>query len=356
MLIMDNAIACQPADHRFISLQSTCLIAQCFGEQALPGEPLLNGTGLSVDDLEHPVRLITPHQEQRVFANAARLTNSPLTALRLGQRMRISAYGQLGYAMLSSATLEQATEVMLSHPNMLGSYFRLSIEPIGHSRVALTASHYHQCLELHAFNLELCFSSIKAMLDDVLGRPLPLEAVHLSSPLPAHSGRFSEFFGHCPVIPEQPSSSLIFAQHWLATPLPLADPVTHQDALAQCRLIEARFTPPGSALAAQIIARLQQNLDSPPSLEQLANRFHCTPRTLRRHLNQTGRGYQQILDDLRCQRARALLADSGVPISSIAEQLGFSETASFRHAFIRWTGLSPRSWRQAQYPAESCAV
>ncbi|PCC97902.1 AraC family transcriptional regulator [Halopseudomonas pelagia] len=352
---MDSSIACQPTEHRFISLQSTCLISQCFAEQGLAVEPLLEGTGLCIDDMTHPVRLITPQQEQRVFANAAQLSDSPLTALQLGQRMRISAYGQLGYAMLSSSTLGQAIEVMLSHPNMLGSYFRLAIELDNDASAALTASSYHENPDLHAFNLELCFSSIKAMLDDVLGQPLPLDALHLSTALPSHSGHFADFFGLCPIVAGQPNSKLIFPHAWLSTPLPLADPVTHQDALAQCRLIEARFTPPGSALAAQIISRLHQSLASPPSLEQLAERFHCTPRTLRRHLNQAGQGYQQILDELRSQRARALLADSSLPVSRIAEQLGFSETASFRHAFVRWTGMSPRSWRQAQHPANTVA-
>lgn len=351
---MDNCIACQPTDNRFISLQSTCLIAQFFAEQALAVEPLLEGTGLTMDNLERPVGLITPQQEQRVFTNAARLSPSPVTALTLGQRMRISAYGQLGYAMLSSATLGQAIEVMLSHPNMLGSYFRLSLESASDTRVHLTASGYQSTDAMHGFNLELCFSSIKAMLDDVLGRPLALDALHMEAPLPPHAERYSPFFGPCAVVPGQPTSSLVFSKELLAAPLPLADPVTHQDAMAQCQLIEARFTPPGSPLAAEIVACLQQSLQAPPSLEQLAERFHCTPRTLRRHLNQAGRGYQQILDDLRCQRARALLADSNLPVASIADQLGFSETASFRHAFVRWTGMSPRCWRQAQHPAEYC--
>lgn len=353
---MDNCIACQPTDHRFISLQSTCLIAQFFAEKGLAVGPLLDGTGLSTEDVGRPVGLITPQQEQRVFANAARLSLSPLTALALGQRMRISAYGQLGYAMLSSATLGQAIEVMLSHPNMLGSYFRLSLESASDPWVHLTASGYQSTGAMHGFNLELCFSSIKAMLDDVLGRPLALEALHLEMPLPPHADRFSAFFGSCAVVADQPTSSLVFGKDLLATPLPLADPVTHQDALAQCQLIEARFTPPGSPLAAEIVACLEQSLQTPPSLDQLAERFHCTPRTLRRHLSQAGRGYQQILDDLRCQRARALLADSSLPVASIAEQLGFSETASFRHAFVRWTGMSPRCWRQAQHPKEYCSA
>lgn len=345
---MSNRIACETGNHRLISLQSTCLIAQCFTERGLPVEPLLNGTGLSINDLAHPIRLITPDQEQRVFANAARLSNLAATALQLGQRMRISAYGQLGYAMLSSATLGQAIRVMLSHPNMLGSYFRLSSESLSESTVSLRASKYLHSPELYLFNLELCFSSIKAVLDDALGQPLPLSGVYLQEPIQGHTDRFPEFFGDCPVLAGQPVSEMTFDAGWLAAPLPLADPVTHRDALEQCQLIEARFTRASSSLAVEVVTRIRHSLDAPPTLEQLADHFHCTPRTLRRHLNQTGRGYQKILDDLRYQRAQALLAEPELPISRIAEQLGFSETASFRHAFLRWSGLSPRSWRQTR--------
>jgi AraC-like DNA-binding protein len=39
------------------------------------------------------------------------------------------------------------------------------------------------------------------------------------------------------------------------------------------------------------------------------------------------------------------LQDDQMPIHRIAEVLGFSETASFRHAFIRWSGVAPSQFR-----------
>jgi AraC-like DNA-binding protein len=66
---------------------------------------------------------------------------------------------------------------------------------------------------------------------------------------------------------------------------------------------------------------------------------------LRRHLQATGSSYQQLLDELRFERAKQLLQDEQLPIHRIAEALGFSETASFRHAFIRWSGVAPSQFR-----------
>jgi transcriptional regulator GlxA family with amidase domain len=48
---------------------------------------------------------------------------------------------------------------------------------------------------------------------------------------------------------------------------------------------------------------------------------------------------------VRYDKARQLLKDTDLPIYLIAEQLGYSETASFRHAFQRWSGYSPSLYR-----------
>jgi len=82
-----------------------------------------------------------------------------------------------------------------------------------------------------------------------------------------------------------------------------------------------------------------------PGLEGLARQMNCSSRTLRRHLQALGSSYQQLLDELRFERAKQLLADEQMPIYRIAETLGFSETASFRHAFQRWSGVAPSHFR-----------
>ena len=48
---------------------------------------------------------------------------------------------------------------------------------------------------------------------------------------------------------------------------------------------------------------------------------------------------------VRIERAKLLLNETEWPIYKIAETLGFSETASFRHAFVRWSGVAPSQFR-----------
>ena len=73
--------------------------------------------------------------------------------------------------------------------------------------------------------------------------------------------------------------------------------------------------------------------------------MNCSPRTLRRHLHDLGSSYQELLDELRFEQAKQWLTNDAMPIHRIAEHLGFSETASFRHAFVRWSGVAPSQFR-----------
>ena len=111
---------------------------------------------------------------------------------------------------------------------------------------------------------------------------------------------------------------------------------------------------PLSALDARIRKHLREQIrqhlanpsDPCTSLEQVAGRLHRSARTLRRHLQELNTSFQQLLDEVRFDQARHLLMQTELPIYLIAEQLGYSETASFRHAFQRWSGQTPSLYRR----------
>jgi AraC-like DNA-binding protein len=90
---------------------------------------------------------------------------------------------------------------------------------------------------------------------------------------------------------------------------------------------------------------LSAQLNAAPGLEGLAQQMKCSARTLRRHLKDMGSSYQELLDELRFEQAKQMLCEDQLPIYRIAETLGFSETASFRHAFVRWSGVAPSQFR-----------
>ncbi|MFL1386965.1 AraC family transcriptional regulator [Pseudomonas tritici] len=322
------------------TLNAVSLVLATFKDQGLPSEALLAGSGIGIADLSHADTRITTFQEMQVCANAVARRRD--IGLDLGRRMHVSAYGMLGYALLTCATFGDALRLALRYPALLGTLFELSLEADGEC-IWLTASDYRENPALTAFNVELCLVSLKVICDDLLGRPLPLLGARFEYAAPDYQARYAESFD-CRLQFNGPSNAFAFNRSWLNQPLPLADTVTHRAMAERCRKQNTEFTG-RQAWLGRVRQLLGAQLHAAPGLEGLAGQMNCSPRTLRRHLHALGCSYQELLDELRFERAKQWLGEDQLPIWRIAEQLGFSETASFRHAFVRWSGVAPSHFR-----------
>jgi AraC-like DNA-binding protein len=80
--------------------------------------------------------------------------------------------------------------------------------------------------------------------------------------------------------------------------------------------------------------------------ERIAQRLNRSLSTLQRQLSSEGTNYQQIRDDTRKRLAEEYINDQALSLSQIAYMLGFSDQSNFSRAFKRWTGTSPRNYRQ----------
>ncbi|MGY2135406.1 AraC family transcriptional regulator [Pseudomonas reactans] len=322
------------------TLNAVSLVLDTFKAQGLPSEALLAGSGICAADLSRADTRITTNQEMRVCANAVALRRD--VGLVLGRQMHVSAYGMLGYALLTSATFGDALRLALRYPALLGTLFELSLEGDG-ERIWFTASDYRENPDLEMFNVELCLTSLKVICDDLLGQPLTLLGARFEYSAPDYRARYAECFP-CPLQFEAGTNAFAFDKRWLDQPLPLADAVTHQAMAERCRKQNLEFTG-RQAWLGRIRQLLASQLGAAPGIEGLATQMNCSARTLRRHLHELGCSYQELLDELRFERAKQWLAEDELPIYRIAEQLGFSETASFRHAFVRWSGVAPSQFR-----------
>lgn len=93
-------------------------------------------------------------------------------------------------------------------------------------------------------------------------------------------------------------------------------------------------------------ARGQEGDLEPMGLEQIAEHLHLTSQTLRRRLKEEGNSFQEIKDAVRSNLAIHCLVHEDLPMQTIAERMGYSETSVFYKAFKRWTGLTPGAFRE----------
>ncbi|MEH6651729.1 MAG: AraC family transcriptional regulator [Motiliproteus sp.] len=85
-----------------------------------------------------------------------------------------------------------------------------------------------------------------------------------------------------------------------------------------------------------------------PSLDQISQQLHMTPRSIGRKLKDEGTAFSKIRESLRREYAIKLLTTEHLSIADVSERTGFSETAAFCRAFKRWTGRPPSAWRQGR--------
>jgi len=322
------------------TLNAVSLVLSTFKAEGLSSEALLAGSGISAADLSRADTRITTNQEMQVCANAVALKRD--IGLELGRRMHVSSYGMLGYALLTSATFGDALRLALRYPALLGTLYELNVQDDG-ERIWFSASDYRENPALAVFNAEFCLVSLKVICDDLLGHPLPLLAARFEHSAPDYQATYAQHFA-CPLSFAAQDNAFAFDRHWLDQPLPLADTITHQAMAERCRKQNTEFTG-RQAWLGRIRQLLASQLNAAPGLEGLATQMNCSARTLRRHLKDLGCNYQELLDELRFEQAKQMLCEAQWPIYRIAEALGFSETASFRHAFVRWSGVAPSQFR-----------
>jgi len=82
------------------------------------------------------------------------------------------------------------------------------------------------------------------------------------------------------------------------------------------------------------------------TVSEIAKQFNMHERTLNRHLKEEGTSFRKEFDSIRYKTAKQLLANTSMPLSKISTALGYSDSTAFAHAFKRWSGHSPRSWRE----------
>ena len=83
------------------------------------------------------------------------------------------------------------------------------------------------------------------------------------------------------------------------------------------------------------------------SIDDVAARLSISSRTLQRHLRDERTNFQQILSQLRQEKAKHYLHKTDYSTRQIAFLLGYEETRSFFRAFRAWTGDTPEAFRSA---------
>lgn len=97
----------------------------------------------------------------------------------------------------------------------------------------------------------------------------------------------------------------------------------------------------------QVLSFLEKNYSSALTLPEIARHAAISEVTLYRLIRKgTGESPINCLNRIRIRHARALLLNTRLPVSEIAAATGFADSNYFSRCFRKFTGLSPREFRE----------
>lgn len=304
-------------------------------------EELMAGTALDRQPPPPSDARLSPLEYNQIVDRALRLTGEPALGYHFGLHLKLSAHGFLGYAVMTSATLGEAIQLVEKYFTTRSGALRFHSFVEGDTAVVQIDSTVDVAAPF-AFPFESLLIGLCHAGAYITGESVMNAEVWIHYPEPAYYARCADLLP-CPIRYNMPVHQLRFPAELLQRPLLMADATASELAREQCeRELAALSSQP---LVSRVRALLSEDLANMPDLDVVASRCCMSSRTLKRKLAEHGVTFSELVATIRRDEAQLRLAEGRLSVEQIAGQLGYRDPANFTRAFKAWTGETPRQYR-----------
>nr|WP_294974838.1 AraC family transcriptional regulator [uncultured Pseudomonas sp.] len=304
--------------------------------------PFLTAAGIPVSLLEQPDARVTIAQYMNLFRRIMEALDDEGVGL-FSRRLGRGSLALVVQSIVGSSTFEDSLCHVCRAINLLHDDVRVSLVRSG-SRAGLTIDIPPSYLPERTFAHEILVAVLLRLMDWLYGQRLQNLVFDLAIPRPLHVTEYERLLPGLMRF-DRPSTIIWFEADAL--------PQRWQKSLGEIKSFLAR-TPDilvapqrlDQPASAKVRAYLLQHKDTWPELGEIARALHVSTSTLQRELSDEGVSFRTIKNQLRRDIAIERLKHSDVTFTKLAEELGFSDSASFQRAFKTWTGETPGSYRK----------
>jgi AraC-like DNA-binding protein len=193
--------------------------------------------------------------------------------------------------------------------------------------------------------VERDLAAVRRLLDDTIHGAFPIRELRAAIPAPPDVPCYARALG-APIHFGARRTQILFAPRWRELAMPYGNPLLEETYERQCQELLAALSVQSSEVE-RVVDLLVRCKGRWPSIQETSAQIAVSPRTLRRRLEEKGVSYRALVEEVRRKQAEELLGRTRLTVEQIADSLGYAETASFTHAFKRWTGRAPREFRRA---------
>ncbi len=313
---------------------------------------LLSAHGVQAADVTEPLTRVPENVLWEIWSDAVEQTGDPALGITVGCHFEPTSLGMLGHIIANSATVGDSVRRWQEFTGLIDDQPFIQLTRQGprarlefRRRPDVNPEHNRALVEFTVFSALRLLAYLQGR-GDLL--PTTIQRLCFRHPRPPEHQltAYREHLGETELAFGQPANAIEIDAAILDQPVVYAD--AEMLALMSER---ARQQLRNQHRGHFVVLRVQQALrahlgNGQLSLEAVAADLAMSRSTLQRQLSEAGVSFRSLLEDVRKNRAFELLRNPAEPIENVAIALGYAETAAFNHAFKRWTGLTPSSWRE----------
>jgi AraC-like DNA-binding protein len=321
-------------------------VASSLEASGVNARDLLDDAGVRNELSNDPFNRFPTDSVGKVFRLASEASGDPYFSLNVAQAMRAPDFHVVGLGLLASGSMLSFAHRLVKYLPLISGAGGIELEQTPSSFRIVTRPFGRMCTGGQDSWLAFLYRLMREIHSSDL-RPLRVELMH--QPLRGDAEPYREHFG-APVFFGSNECVLEFSRADMLQPLRSGceELAGIQDVSALSYLARVQ--------SADVVARVQLAIldclrdEQSVTLEAVSNRMRLSSRQIHQGLVDSKTNYQTVLDQTRIYLAKEKLKDSRIQITEIAYLVGFTDSANFSRAFKRWTGHTPRSYRNRPRP------
>lgn len=304
----------------------------------------LCGAGLDATLLDSADTRLKRAELYRLFELAMNVANDAALGLHWCERLPESAFNPITQLIRHAPTLRHGLDTMTRFHGLLS-------EPPSYALAERAGKVTLQCLDVSDESL-----AVQRFLGEMLvvgfirllrafSPRARIEWIGFSYCAPSYRAEYARVLGQdCQF--DQTFTGVVFDASMLDLPSPYKDEELH---LALRRIAEQRIRQVEHNLPMSWRVReylVDQGGKPHIDMPDVARALGLSTRSLRRRLNHEGVSFHHLAHEASACVAKQLLRNKHWSIQEAAYEMGFAHSTTFHRAFKRWTGTTPKEFRQ----------
>jgi AraC-like DNA-binding protein len=319
-------------------------IATALQQEGVDPKPLFERCALPLPTTTDPMVRLSNEEVSRLFAAAVDATGDPCFGLKVADAFHPGNFHALGYALMASTSLRDFSQRLCNYYRVVSKNAVIHVEDKpGEFQLVTEAQGSNICWETQDAFVALMLRFMRFISEPGFN-PVRAEFIR-PDPGEAHRPRYDGYF-NCPI--SYGGEKLVIVIDPVKVDQVLPGGSKELAGMHDATVMEYLKKLEKSDIVNRVRAVVVEELSSCALNKQVvADRLHMSARSLQMKLAEKDTSFQEIMDGTRHSLALGYMEQSAISITEAAYLLGFSEVSNFTRAFKRWTGKSPRDYRNS---------